>query len=51
MLRVARTWWPEQASLAKADGMVHFYLEGKKPFAKQVCPKCLRDQRVDLLIC
>jgi hypothetical protein len=49
ILKTVRKWRPSRSSLAKAEGMVRFYLEGKKPLARQVCPECLAGYQVDLL--
>jgi len=43
VLRAARARWSEQPTLAKAEGMARFYLEGRKPLAEQVWPDCLRE--------
>jgi hypothetical protein len=42
VLRAARHRWPTQTTLAKAEGMARFYLEGRKPLAQQVWPECCR---------
>ena len=31
--------------LAKADGMLHFHVEGRRPLAEQTWPECLADQK------
>lgn len=46
MLRAARKHWPERPSLAKAEGMARFYLEGKKPLVEQTWPECLKNHQV-----
>jgi hypothetical protein len=33
--------YPRQASLAKVEGMIRFYLDGIQPLSKQVWPDCL----------
>jgi len=50
MLKVTLTWWSEQASLAKAEGMTRFDLEGDERPAKRVYQGCLRHQGMGLLI-
>jgi len=50
VLRTVRNWWPAQPSIAKAEGMARFYLEGKKPLGEQVWPECLRERKPELLI-
>lgn len=37
------------SSIAKAEGMVRFYLEGKKPLAQQTWPEILAEQREAIL--
>ena len=37
-LRGALRWRPGQPALAKAEGMVRFYLEGRLPLARQAPP-------------
>lgn len=37
-------WRPGDPTLAKAEGMMRFYLEGKRPLAKQQRPECLMDR-------
>jgi len=49
VLRAARHRWPTQATLAKAEGMARFYLEGKKPLAEQVWPECVKEGTTELL--
>lgn len=49
LLRTAKRRWPERPTIAKAEGMVRFYLEGKKPLAEQLWPDCLTTQRTELL--
>ena len=41
--------FPERASLAKAEGMFRFRLEGRKPLAEQVWPDALAGQRASIL--
>jgi hypothetical protein len=49
VLRAVRQRWPTQATLAKAEGMARFYLEGKKPLAEQVWPECVKEGKTELL--
>jgi hypothetical protein len=49
LLKRARSRWPQQCTLAKAEGMVRFYLEGRKPLTEQIWPECLKDSRAQLL--
>ncbi len=36
---------PQEPFLAKTEGMVRFYLEGKRPLSEQEWPECLQDCR------
>ena len=47
-LKTARVRWPQQSTLAKAEGMARFYLEGRRPLAQQMWPDCLRNQEAEL---
>jgi len=47
-LKTARSHWPEQSALAKAEGMARFYLEGKRPLEQQIMPDCLRNTETQL---
>jgi hypothetical protein len=49
LLRAARRRWPEQSTLAKAEGMIRFYREGRKPLAEQGWPDCLAERKAELL--
>jgi hypothetical protein len=49
VLRAIRCRWPTQATLAKAEGMARFYLEGRKPLAEQVWPECVKEGKTELL--
>ena len=40
-LRHLRRWRPENPTLAKAEGMVRFYLEGRRPLIQQDWPQAL----------
>lgn len=48
-LKSARQRWPGRATIAKAEGMVRFYLDGKKPLVEQEWPNCLNKRRGELL--
>jgi hypothetical protein len=48
VLRAARHRWPTQATVAKAEGMARFYLEGRKPLANQVWPECVKEGKAQL---
>ncbi|MBU4356028.1 MAG: hypothetical protein KJ822_11870 [Proteobacteria bacterium] len=37
---------PGDPILAKAEGMMRFYLEGKRPLAEQQKPECLKDRNI-----
>jgi hypothetical protein len=41
--------YPDHPTLAKAGGMLRFYLEGKRPLAEQHWPACLDDRKEELL--
>ncbi len=41
--------FPGHATLAKAEGMVRFYLEGLKPLQDQQWPTCLEDKKEKIL--
>jgi hypothetical protein len=45
----ARRWRPSSPTLAKAEGMVRFYLEGRRPLSQQTWPQGLADQQATLL--
>jgi hypothetical protein len=42
--------YPSNKILAKALGMLHFHLEGKRPIHEQVWPKCIARQKNELLL-
>ena len=44
VLMTARKRRPDRPFIAKAEGMVRFYLEGKKPLDEQTWPECLKDR-------
>jgi hypothetical protein len=41
--------YPDSPTLAKAEGMLRFYLEGKGPLTEQDWPECLTDRKSGLL--
>lgn len=41
--------FPEKASLAKVEGMIRFYLQGRLPLNQQDWPDCLAQSRSELL--
>jgi hypothetical protein len=41
--------WPTNTSLAKAEGMLRFYLQGKRPLNEQDWPEFLADRKSELL--
>jgi hypothetical protein len=49
---VRRLLWlrPGSPALAKAEGMVRFYREGRRPLAEQVWPAALADQGADATV-
>jgi hypothetical protein len=49
LLSGLRRLFPRVSSLAKAEGMFLFYLEGKKPLSQQAWPEALLDQRDQIL--
>ncbi len=40
---------PDSLVLAKIEGMLRFYLEGKRAIEQQEWPECLLDQKQDIL--
>lgn len=48
-LRQLRRWRPENTTLAKTEGMLRFYLEGKRPLDQQTWPEALADTSQDTL--
>jgi hypothetical protein len=40
--------WPASPRLAKAEGMLRFYLEGQRPAGEQTWPECLGQDRTGL---
>jgi hypothetical protein len=40
---------PSNPFLAKAEGMLHFHIEGKSPLAEQTWPECLTNQKEVLI--
>lgn len=49
ILNAVQQRWPGHPRIAKAEGVVRFYLEGKRPLAQQVWPDCLKDLQAELL--
>lgn len=49
ILKAARCRWPQQPTIAKAEGMARFYLEGRKSLAEQIWPECLKGRQGALL--
>lgn len=49
LLRFAKSRFPSNAVLSKAEGMIRFYLEGKKPLESQQWPEALNAIRGTLL--
>jgi len=47
-IKAIANWRPENLTLAKAEGMIRFYLEGKRPIEKQVRPQALEDQQLPM---
>jgi hypothetical protein len=41
--------WPASATLAKAEGMVRFYLQGRRPLGSQQWPEALIEERERIL--
>jgi len=41
--------YPDSPMLAKAEGMLRFYLQGKRPADRQDWPECLTDRKKELL--
>jgi hypothetical protein len=41
-------WRPGDPILAKAEGMMRFYLEGRRPLAEQQRPECLKELDISL---
>jgi hypothetical protein len=42
-------WYRGHSTLAKAEGMLRFYLEGKRPLNEQNWPECLTHRKKELL--
>lgn len=42
MIKQLMSWQPGNPTLAKAEGMIRFYLEGRLPLEQQVAPEVLR---------
>ena len=41
--------WPDSPFLAKAEGMMRFYLAGREPLDAQPWPQCVAGQKAQLL--
>lgn len=50
LLMTAKRRLPERSAISKAEGMVRFYVEGKKELAVQTWPDCLMKMRTQLLV-
>ncbi len=48
-VKTLRRWYPGNPTLAKAEGMVRFYLEGKQALVEQDWPGCLAGRKSELL--
>jgi hypothetical protein len=44
VLRCLRQWRPHSPTLAKAEGVCRFYLDGQRPTHQQRWPECLRHE-------
>jgi hypothetical protein len=42
-------WYPDHPDLHKAEGMLRFYVEGKRPLNKQVRPDCLAHWETEVI--
>ena len=49
LLRIGLNMWPGSYQIAKAEGMVRFYLQGKRPLCEQVWPEALLQQKGAIL--
>jgi hypothetical protein len=49
MVKQLLRWYPDHPTLAKAEGMLRFYLEGKRPLNEQKWPECLTHCKKELL--
>jgi hypothetical protein len=49
LLRRLLKWRPGHPTLAKAEGMVRFYLEGRRPLAEQSWPEVLVNKKPEIL--
>ena len=49
LLRIGLNMWPGSYRIAKAEGMVRFYLQGKRPLNEQVWPEALLQQKEAIL--
>jgi len=49
VLKQPLRWYPDYPTLSKAEGMLRFYLEGKRPLNEQDWPECLTHLKRELL--
>jgi hypothetical protein len=49
VLKLAHEIFPGNPTFAKGEGLIRFYMEGKKPIEKQQWPKALIEQRESIL--
>lgn len=49
LLKLLLRWQPHNPVFAKAEGMIRFYLDGKRPLNKQTWPEALIKQKQELL--
>jgi hypothetical protein len=49
LVRYAGTKWPDNVMLAKAEGMIRFYLEGRRPLDQQKWPECLLQVKEEMV--
>jgi hypothetical protein len=48
-LRICLNMWPGSSTIAKAEGMFRFHLQGKRPLCEQVWPEALLHQKEAIL--
>lgn len=49
LVRLITKLFPQSPKIAKVEGVMRFYLEGKKPLAEQRWPDCLEENRDQIL--
>jgi hypothetical protein len=49
LLKACRNAWPSNSTIAKAEGMVRFHLEGRRPLSEQVWPDGLLHEKEAIL--